>query len=185
MIVDGSFGFGNQFLLPSGPLRETVSSGLKKSDILVLFNKDENDIEKKIDYKIPIIHAKSRIKTITNYDVGIALKRMGIVAFSGIGRPEKFHSLLKDTHLKPFKFFPFPDHYSYSKKEINDLIKYANKRNYYLVSTKKDEQRINFNQRKKIIFLDLEIELKEENYFINFLKKSKNCINYKKKLSIL
>ena len=116
---------------------------LKKSDILVLFNKDENDIEKKIDYKIPIIHAKSRIKTITNYDVGIALKRMGIVAFSGIGRPEKFHSLLKDTHLKPFKFFPFPDHYSYSKKEINDLIKYANKRNLAFEFGKRYKEKFN------------------------------------------
>ena len=167
MIVDGGFGFGNQFLLPSGPLRETISSGIKKSDMLIIFNKDENDIEKKIKNKITIIHANSKIKNFSQ------LKNKKIVGFSGIGRSEKFHSSLKNQKLNIIKFFPFPDHYSYSKKKINDLIEFANKNNCILVSTKKDEQRISFNQRKKIIFLDLKIELKEKNYFINFLKENK------------
>ena len=173
IVVDGGFGFGNEFPLPAGPLRESISSGIKKSDILILFNKDKNDIEKKIKNKITIIHAKSKIEK-PYHKVWLQLISKRIVAFSGIGRPEKFHSSLKkDLNLNIVKFFPFPDHYSYSKKKINDLIEFANKNNCILVSTKKDEQRIIINQRKKIIFLDLKIELKEKNYFINFLKENK------------
>ena len=167
MIVDGGFGFGNQFLLPSGPLRETISFGIKKSDMLIIFNKDENDIEKKIKNKITIIHANSKIKNFSQ------LKNKKIVGFSGIGRSEKFHSSLKDQKLNIIKFFPYPDHYSYNKKEINNLINYAKKNNAILVSTLKDKQRINIDQRKKISFLDLKIEVKEEKNLINFLKKRK------------
>ena len=70
-------------------------------------------------------------------------------------------------------FESFPDHYFYNKKKIDGLINYAKKNNAILVSTLKDEQRVNFNQRKKIFFLDLEIEIKEEKSLINFLKKKK------------
>ena len=167
MIVDGGFGFGNQFLLPSGPLRETISFGIKKSDMLIIFNKDENDIEKKIKNKITIIHANSKIKNFSQ------LKNKKIVGFSGIGRSEKFHSSLKDQKLNIINFFPYPDHYSYNKKEMNNLINYAKKNNAVLVSTLKDKQRINIDQRKKISFLDLKIEVKEEKNLINFLKKRK------------
>ena len=167
MIVDCGFGFGNQFLLPSGPLRETISFGIKKSDMLIIFNKDENDIEKKIKNKITIIHANSKIKNFSQ------LKNKKIVGFSGIGRSEKFHSSLKDQKLNIINFFSYPDHYSYNKKEINNLINYAKKNNAVLVSTLKDKQRINIDQRKKISFLDLKIEVKEEKNLINFLKKRK------------
>ena len=56
------------------------------------------------------------------------------------------------------------------------LLIMQKKNNAILVSTLKDEQRVNFNQRKKIFFLDLKIEIKEEKNLINFLKK-KNCIS--------
>ena len=56
---------------------------------------------------------------------------------------------------------------------MNNLINYAKKNNAVLVSTLKDKQRINFDQRKKISFLDLEIEIKEIKSLIHFLKKKK------------
>ena len=167
LIVDGGFGFGNEFILPAGPLRETINSGVKKSDILIIFNKDENSIERKIKNKITIIHGSSEITKFVN------LKKRKIVGFSGIGRPEKFYSSLKEKKLNVLNFFPFPDHYLYSKKKIDNLIKYAKSNNSVLVTTLKDKQRISLGQRKKIVFLDLKIEIKEEKKLINFLKKNK------------
>ena len=167
LIVDGGFGFGNEFILPAGPLRETINSGIKKSDILILFNKDENCIEKRIKNKIPVIYGNSKIKKFAN------LKNKKIISFSGMGRPEKFYSSLKEKKLNVLKFFSFPDHYSYSKKKIDSLLKYAKKNNSILVTTLKDKQRINISQRKRMVFLDLEIEIKQEKKLINFLKKRK------------
>ena len=167
IVVDGEFGFGNELPLPAGPLREPISSGIKKSDILILFNKDKNNIEKIIKNKITIIHGTSKIKNFSN------LKNKKLVGFSGIGRSDKFYSSLKEKKLNILKFYSYPDHYSYSKKKINSLINYAKKNNAVLVSTLKDKQRINFDQRKKISFLDLEIEIKKEKSIIDFLKKKK------------
>ncbi len=90
-----------------------------------------------------------------------------------MGRSEKFYSSLKEKELNVLKFFSYPDHYSYNKKEINNLINYAKKNDATLVSTLKDKQRINVDQRKKISFLDLKIEIKEEKNLISFLKKRK------------
>jgi len=165
IVVDGGFGFGNEHILPAGPLRETISSGIKKSDILILFNKDENYIEKKIKNKITVIHGSSKIKKFSS------IKNKKMIGFSGIGNSKKFYTSLKKEKLNILKFFSFPDHYAFNKKKITGLINYAKKYNAILVSTLKDKQRIDFNQRRKIFFLDLEIGIKEEKKLINFLKK--------------
>ena len=169
-IADGIFGFGNGLLIPSGPLRETLQSGIKKSDLIIIFNEDKYKIEKKIGKKISIIHANSEIK---NFDY---LKNKNITAFSGIGRPKKFYESLIKKKINVIKFFPFPDHYFYKEKEINKLIKYAKKKKSILVTTFKDKQRISIKQRNKISFIDLTVKLKEKNNLIKILKK-KNCIN--------
>ncbi len=168
LVVDGGFGFGNEFILPAGPLRESINSGIKKSDLLIFFNKDKNNIKKKIkDKKKTIIHGEFKIINYKN------LKNKKIVAFTGIGIPEKFHNSLKEKKLNVVKFFSFPDHFIYNKKIINNLINEAKKNNSILVSTLKDKQRINYKQRKQIFFMDLEIKLKKEKTLIDFLKKKK------------
>ena len=89
IVVDGGFGFGNNFIMPAGPLRENISSGIKKSQLLILLDDDKNHIEKKIKKDIAVIKGKSIIK---NYK---KIKKRKIVAFAGIGRPEKFLNSLK------------------------------------------------------------------------------------------
>ena len=133
----------------------------------LIFNKDLHDIKEKIKNKISYFFANSKIKEFSN------LKNKKIVAFSGLGRPEKFYLSLKENKLNVIKFFPFPDHYNYSNRKINELINYARNNNSILVSTLKDKQRISIKQRKKISFLDLDVQLKNEIKFINFLKKKK------------
>ena len=165
LVIDGEFGFGNEFILPSGPLRQTINSGIKKSDIAIIFDQDKYNIKKKLQKKMPVFHVNTKINKIGR------LKNKKIIGFSGIGRPEKFLNSLKQKKFNIIKFFPFPDHYNYSKKEINNLINYARKKDSMLVSTKKDEKRISMQQRKKIFFLELETKLIKENNFINFLKK--------------
>ena len=51
VIVDGGFGFGNNFLIPAGPLRENIQSGIEKSKILILLDEDKNNIEQKVKKK--------------------------------------------------------------------------------------------------------------------------------------
>ena len=36
LVVDGQIGFGNEFAIPAGPMRETLKTGLDKSDLVVV-----------------------------------------------------------------------------------------------------------------------------------------------------
>ena len=47
-IFDGSMGLGNGRILPSGPLRESLISGLKKTNIAIIIGEDKNKIQQTI-----------------------------------------------------------------------------------------------------------------------------------------
>ena len=167
VIVDGGFGFGNNFLIPAGPLRENIQSGIEKSKILILLDEDKNNIEQKVKKKIAVIKGQTVIK---NYK---KLKNKKLVAFAGIGRPEKFLNSLEKKKLSILKFFPFPDHYVYKNSDLIKIINYSKKNSAIPVTTLKDKERINENIRKKIHFIDLEIKLKEEKKLYRLLKLEK------------
>lgn len=167
IVVDGGFGFGNNFIMPAGPLRENISSGIKKSQLLILLDDDKNHIEEKVKKDITVIKGKSIIK---NYK---KIKKRKIVAFAGIGRPEKFLNSLKEKKLTILKFFPFPDHYVYKNSDLNKIINYSKKNGGIPITTLKDKQRISKNLRKEIHFIDLEIKLNEEKKLNHFLKLKK------------
>ena len=167
MVVDGNFGFGNNLILPSGPLRESVYQGLKKTDLLFILDDNKNKILRNVNKKVTVIPGLSKIKNHKR------LMKKKIIAFAGIGRPDKFFESLKKEKLNIINFFSYPDHYAYSIKEINKLINLAKKNKAHLVTTKKDMERIDRKQRKKISFLDLEIVIKEEKKLLKFLKHKK------------
>ena len=44
-----------------------------------------------------------------------------LVAFAGIGNPNNFFKFLKENNLNVVKEISYPDHYSFSEKELDDL----------------------------------------------------------------
>ena len=155
IVVDGDFGFGNGLMLPAGPLRENVNSGIKKADLLILLDNDTHDIKTKLKGKINIIEGKSIIK---DYE---KLKNKKLIAFTGIGRPEKFLNSLKKRNLNIIRFYPFPDHYLYREKDLKKLIKHAKEKGAVLVTTLKDKERIKKSLKKNFYFVDLQIKIKQ------------------------
>ena len=65
----------------------------------------------------------------------------------------------------------FPDHYQYSKKDLNKLIEKSEKNNAILVTTEKDYYRINGEYKKNILYLKIKTEIEEEKEFIEEIKK--------------
>jgi tetraacyldisaccharide 4'-kinase len=65
----------------------------------------------------------------------------------------------------------FPDHYNYSKKELENLINGAKENNTILITTEKDYFRIDENYKKNINYLKIAVDIKNRNQLIEEIKK--------------
>jgi tetraacyldisaccharide 4'-kinase len=112
-VVDSNSRFGNGYYLPAGPLREQVTR-LAKVD-LVIVNGRGQDEEMTFDLIPKEIYYISEPSQKITLEV---LKKRVVHAVAGIGRPEKFFSLLRKLGLQIIPH-EFPDHYFYQKKDID------------------------------------------------------------------
>ena len=157
---------GNGYTIPSGPLRERLSS-IKKSNIILINGKTNKKFEKKIkkiSKDIKIFYSNYNLLNIKKF------KNKNILAFAGIGNPENFFYLLKKYKFNIKEKIAYPDHYPYSKSEISYLIKRAKKNKLILLTTEKDYFRIKYLGLKGVNFIPIELEIKNEKKFINELK---------------
>jgi len=158
---------GNGFLIPSGPLRERLSS-IKRADCIVINGEKDNIIENQINKikQLKIFYTKYKPK---NLEI---LKDKKIFAFAGIGNPLNFFELLKKNNLQLLNYQSFPDHYNYKKKDLDNLKSKAKELNALLLTTEKDYCRIDRDVRKGIEKLDVDLEIDSKEEFINLIKKN-------------
>ena len=158
---------GNGLTIPSGPLRENLSS-LKRANCVVINGEKNADIEKKIlskNSEIKIFYVKYSAKNINEF------KNKKVIAFAGIGNPENFFDLLKDNKIDIEEEIKFPDHHEYSEETLENLINKAKENNNILLTTEKDYFRIAKNYKQNISFLKIEVEIENRNQFIDQIKK--------------
>ena len=158
---------GNGMTLPSGPLREPLSS-LENSQIAVI-NGEANDVfekELKIAAKDISIYYSKYLPT--NLD---QFTDQNLLAFAGIGNPNGFFNLLKKSGLKISKEISFPDHYNYPLKELNNLVEYSIANNLKIITTEKDYFRIKHYNISQIQYLTIKLEIKNKNKFQKELMK--------------
>ncbi len=155
LVVDGKIGFGNGFLIPAGPMRETLGESLNKANLVVVIgNADEKLLLKLADKKI----AKANIIPINIAE--FSNKRL--LAFCGLAYPEKFFSLLTENKVEVIKKVSFADHYPYKDKDLENICKIADENNLEIVTTKKDWVKFTPKYRKQISYLDIELVFEDE-----------------------
>ena len=154
---------GNGMTLPSGPLRENINA-IKRTQI-VLINGSKNQLfEEKIlsiSNKVKIFYSKYLPENIEEF------KNKNLFAFAGIGNPKNFFKLLGDNNLNVQTKLAFPDHYKFSKSEIQKIVDESFKNNLELVTTEKDYFRIKHYGFKNIKFLKIRLEILEKDKLIN------------------
>ena len=164
---------GNGQIIPAGPLREKLSS-LKKYDLVFLKNKN-NDLEnilnqlKKNNPQIKIFYTMYKPTNIEK----LSLNRKYLI-FSGIGNPNNFKKILKKNNIQIKDEMIFPDHYSYKKDDIKKIKKRAKDLDAEIITTEKDYLRISENEREDIKFLEINLEIENENELINFIRSKIN-----------
>jgi tetraacyldisaccharide 4'-kinase len=137
--VDAAMGVGNGRVIPAGPLRAPLKPQITRADaLLVIGNGEAAD---------PLVRAAARAGTAT-LRARIKPTRVKewrkepILAFAGIGHPEKFFATLKDTHAPVARTLSFPDHYSYGEADAVKLLEMADTEKLRLVTTEKDMVRL-------------------------------------------
>jgi tetraacyldisaccharide 4'-kinase len=135
LVIDGEQAFGNGKIIPAGPLREPVEDAIARAKAIVLIGDDRRGILGLCEGK-PVFRARIDV---TNGD---AFKGKPVVAFAGIGRPQKFFYSLEEAGAKLAMAFPFSDHHAYTACEIEALIEQAETLKADLVTTAKDHVRL-------------------------------------------
>ena len=152
---------GNEMCLPSGPLRQPLSS-LKNSQIIVINGKTNGVFEKKIKA------ISDNISVYYSEYLPVNLNQFvdqNLLAFAGIGNPSNFFNLLEKNNLRVKKRISFPDHYNYSIKELNDLVDFSKKNNLKIITTEKDHFRISHYKISQIKYLSVKLEIKNKDKF--------------------
>jgi tetraacyldisaccharide 4'-kinase len=144
VVVDGEAGFGNGHVLPAGPLREPVSHGLKRADAVIVVGAGGVALE---GFGGPVLHADIR-----HVDDG-AFKDRRVVAFAGIGRPEKFFASLRMAGADLADTMEFGDHHAYTSADLARLRSKARSLEAELVTTEKDYVRLSAQHREGILVL--------------------------------
>jgi len=113
VVVDAARGFGNQMLLPAGPLREPVSR-LKQVDAVIYNGKPVDLAGFEMSLQAKTIRRVDDPRIEASLDV---LENVPIKAVAGIGNPKRFFQQLRELELV-IEEHMFPDHYAYRPEDL-------------------------------------------------------------------
>jgi tetraacyldisaccharide 4'-kinase len=156
IVVDGETGFGNGRAIPAGPLREQIDAGIKRADAMIVVGEDRRDLVRRYSGRIRILRSSTHIQP------SALAGRTRLVAFAGIGRPEKFRSSLIAAGADLAAFRAFADHHPYSGAELDSLADQAKALGAELVTTEKDWVRLSAGWRTHIRAIPLSVAWDDE-----------------------
>ena len=130
------FGFGHAF--PRGTLREPLES-LRRADVALLTRSDLVDESERqtirqrvlnINPKIiwgETVHVPTSLVSLDSFSSEPIESIFGqsALAFCGIGNPAAFRKTLEQCGVRVEKFIPFPDHYGYTQRDVDELVRTA------------------------------------------------------------
>jgi tetraacyldisaccharide 4'-kinase len=144
LVVDGMSGIGNGRVFPAGPLRAPLGPQLERAQGIVRVGKGaagEAVAEiAKIAAGMGIAALGARL--MPDPAAAAKLSRKSVLAFAGIGHPEKFFATLAETGAEVIERRVFADHHFYSAADAAVLLAIVRARGLLPVTTEKDQARM-------------------------------------------
>lgn len=110
LLVDGVAGFGNGRVIPAGPLREPVAAAAARCAAAVVIG---GEAVAGLPAWLPVLRARL---------VSEVPPAGPLLAFAGIGRPEKFRETLTAAGGEVVRLVGFADHHPYTEAELRPLL---------------------------------------------------------------
>jgi tetraacyldisaccharide 4'-kinase len=160
VMVDAGQGFGNGRLVPAGPLREPVEPGLARADLAVLVGEAGARAACLAAWPpLAALGAEGRLveARLVPLETGLPLAGAPVVAFAGIGRPEKFFATLRAMGADLRIAEAFPDHHVYAPAVLERLLRRARAAGAVVVTTEKDAVRLPPRFRMEVMALPVRL----------------------------
>ncbi|MFT8243013.1 tetraacyldisaccharide 4'-kinase [Roseomonas sp. BN140053] len=150
LAIDGSYGFGNGWVIPSGPLREPVENAARRARAAVLIGEDATGALARLPPGLPVLRAR-----LVPGPEAALLAGQPVFAFCGIGNPRKFFSSLQEAGAVIAGRSAFADHYPYDAGDLRDLLAQAEALRALPVTTRKDFVRLPQAFRARVTVLSV------------------------------
>lgn len=140
-VFDGTVGIGNGRVLPAGPLRAPLAAQWPRVDAAVIVGpggRGDALATEAAAGGIPVLRAA----LVPCPEAAAALAGRRVLAFAGIGRPEKFVRTCREAGLEVVATRFYPDHHPFTRAEIAGLLDEAERDGLVPVTTEKDEVRL-------------------------------------------
>jgi tetraacyldisaccharide 4'-kinase len=171
LVIDGGLGLGNGWVFPAGPLRAPIDQQLEFAQCIVA-------VGERTATSIPSNSGVPEFPARLMPDASAStLAGKKVLAFAGIGHPQKFFATLRNAGADVAEERVFDDHHFYSAQDAGALLQAAKAKSLQLVTTEKDFVRIQGHQPLKTladatITLPVQLKFSSENEFRELLSQA-------------
>lgn len=158
VVVDAWRGFGNGRVIPAGPLREPLSTGLSRADMVLSIGPEtaQKRFAEAWGAHLTVPHLTGSLEPLPT---GLPMQGLPVLAFAGIGHPEKFFQTLRDMGANLLATHALADHQPLSDALMTRLLRDAAQRGAQVVTTEKDAVRLPPALRAQVMTVPVRLEM--------------------------